>query len=237
MYLIYCRVSTAEQADDRAASLPEQERRGRLIAESRGASLYDVSTYVDVGVSGTVPLRMRPEGSKLIADARKGDTIIAVKLDRIFRSMSDAAYMLEKLGEDKIDLILADIDINPIATSPAAKLFFHVVAAVGEFERARIAERISEGKRSKRARQGHTGGLPKYGYRVEGRGRDAKLVRDETEYETMVMIKTLMEQSTPAYVERVLRERGVRDRAGSHFRITQLQRIAAREDGGLGDSR
>ena len=56
-----------------------------------------------------------------------------------------------------------------------ARLFFGMLALVAEFERERIAERMTEGKRAKRQRGGHVGGQRPFGYQVAGTGREASL--------------------------------------------------------------
>jgi DNA invertase Pin-like site-specific DNA recombinase len=45
---------------------------------------------VEEGVSGPVPVAERPKGGALFAALRKGDVVIAPKLDRLFRSALDA---------------------------------------------------------------------------------------------------------------------------------------------------
>ena len=59
----------------------------------RGQQLDQV--VVEAGVSGAVPFQERPEGAKLWAELRKGDTLVAAKLDRMFRSASDCLAVVE----------------------------------------------------------------------------------------------------------------------------------------------
>ena len=86
MLLGYTRVSTLDQAADNRTSLDEQERVIRGIAMVRGVDKMDVTIYSDPGISGAVPLRFRPEGKKLLAEMKAGDTVVASKLDRMFRA-------------------------------------------------------------------------------------------------------------------------------------------------------
>ncbi len=95
MLLGYVRVSTAEQAADDRSSLENQEKIIRGFAMAKGFSQFDTSVYSDPGVSASIPLRQRPAGKELLETAKAGDTIIASKLDRMFRSASDALSMLE----------------------------------------------------------------------------------------------------------------------------------------------
>ena len=52
--------------------------------------------FIDAGVSGSVPLADRPEGKRLIEAVGPGDVIITPKLDRMFRSASDALVTLDE---------------------------------------------------------------------------------------------------------------------------------------------
>ena len=88
----YCRVSTDGQAED-GQSLDVQRRQLEGWALQRGVSLDAV--HVEAGVSGAVPFHERPEGAKLWAGLRAGDTLVAAKLDRMFRSASDCLAVVE----------------------------------------------------------------------------------------------------------------------------------------------
>ena len=102
MLLIYNRVSLIEQAGEGKTSLAEQERIGRGFAMAKGFAQFDVAVYTDAGVSATIPLRDRPNGKEMLETAKAGDTIFAAKLDRMFRSASDALNMSEIFKEKKL---------------------------------------------------------------------------------------------------------------------------------------
>ena len=66
-------------------------------------SLIVFRVYADDGISGTVPLEHRPEGSQLLKDARLGkfDQLLIYRLDRLGRDtrlILNAVADLEKLG-------------------------------------------------------------------------------------------------------------------------------------------
>lgn len=183
MFLAYARVSTLDQDQPDKISISAQLARCQAVAKARGETgKYGFSTYADRGISGSVPLSERPEGAKMLAAANKGDIVCASKLDRIFRSASDALQAIEKLKRKGVGVIICDIGIDPIAESPSANLFFGMMALVAQFERERIAERISEGKAAKKARGGCIGAIP-FGFRKEGHGSKSMLVPDEKEQE------------------------------------------------------
>jgi len=95
----------------------------------------------------------RPELCKALAYAQKGDTIVVWRLDRLARSMDHLINISVRLQRDGIDL--KSITENIDTTTPTGKLVFHVIAAIAEFERAIIRERINAGIKARKAR-----GLP-----------------------------------------------------------------------------
>ena len=225
MFLGYARVSTKGQTD--GTSLDEQERKIKAIASLRGAGPYDLQLFTDE-VSGSTPLGEREEGKKLLSLVAKGDTVVAVKLDRMFRNTIDALTTVERFKQQGVDLILADISSEPVTGNGVGKLFFGILAQVAEFERERINERTQDGRKAKRARSGHLGGPAPYGYRTEGSGKEAKLVPYEPEQVLLESIRDIWKRHTPASAQREAERVGLRDRAGHPFRIVQLQRLACR---------
>jgi putative DNA-invertase from lambdoid prophage Rac len=174
----YLRVSTLEQA--KGASLAEQERKIKAAAQLHG--LVEPRLWRD-RVSGSMPLATRPAGKAMFAKLQSGDIVIAAKLDRAFRNARDALNVVEQLHNRGVDFILLDISVEVPRRSAVGTLLLTVLAAMAEFERTIIQERHEEGKANKRARGGYAGGTLPLGWKVEGRGRDAKVVPNERERE------------------------------------------------------
>jgi DNA invertase Pin-like site-specific DNA recombinase len=180
----YIRVSSVEQAN--GTSLDSQEARVRLA----GAT----TIYEDAGVSGATPLAQRPAGGLLIASCKQGDTIVAAKLDRLFRSSRDALNTVEDLKAQGIHVVLADMGNDPVTGNGTAKLFFTMLAAFADFERTRIAERTAEGIANKKANGGALGGLAPFGYQKIGKGKEARLEPLEQEQQAIVRIRVLHQE-------------------------------------------
>lgn len=162
----YCRVSTDRQVA--GTSLEDQKRRVEAVANYHGAKMTAV--FVEEGVSGSIPLGQRPEGFKLMAGAKRGDTVVVSKLDRAFRNTIDALGVIERLRARGVQIIMADISVEPLTQDGVGRLFFTIMASVAEFERERIAERVRAGKRRVAEKGGYMGGtVPK----------EMRLVRDE----------------------------------------------------------
>ena len=179
MLLGYIRVSPGDGAKEDRSTYQIQTDIIEGLARARGVDKFDVHIYQDSGVSGSVKLKFRPEGARLLADMKAGDVVVASKLDRMFRSASDAIDMFEEFKARGVDLILYDISHEPVS-SGVGKLIMTILAAVGDMERIRIKERTADGRRAKKAKGGAVGEVP-FGYRKEGEGRTAVLVPNEDE--------------------------------------------------------
>lgn len=231
----YIRVSTLEQAKGDKISLEAQRQRIIGAALMRGVPADDVVMYSDPGVSGSIQLEKRNSGQQLVADIRPGDVLIAAKMDRLFRSTSDALETYERFKADGIDLVLTDMGADSVTRDGVSKLFFSVMSAVAEFERSRIMERMHEGKRAKRERGQPSGGLAPYGYRQVGRGSEAMFVPHEQEQKVTQLVKEMSENGDRSLrqISAELARRGLQTRTGRSFLPEQLARILKRGDAGV----
>jgi DNA invertase Pin-like site-specific DNA recombinase len=229
----YLRTSTLEQTQNGRTTLADQERMVRGVAMMRGIDPAEMIMIVDVGISGGILLRDRPEGGRLYAGLEAGDEIIAAKLDRVFRSASDALVTSEVLKKRGVALLLAEIGPDPLTDNGISKLYFTILAAFAEFEKTRIAERMSEGRKGKLARGGHIGGLAPYGWRVEGAGRDARLIEDAAERGVILRARELRRGGMSLRViSRQLALEGKLARDGREFQSTQVLRMVKGVDSG-----
>lgn len=229
MMLGYVRVSTAEQAAKNTTSLQAQEQVIRGVAMTRGATGFDVQIFSDPGVSGSIPLDERPAGKELLALAKKGDVICAAKLDRMFRSASDALNTAEDLKARGIHLILFDIGADPVTANGMAKCFFTMASAFAELERYRISERMETGREQKRQKQGHLGGIAPYGYRVVGEKRDSRLEPVPDEQPILQEVLALAKDNyTSWHITHMLADKGYKNRVGKPFQCFQIKRIIDR---------
>ena len=137
---IYARVSTFDQEPE------NQLQELRRYVEARAWNAVD---YVDRGVSGAKD--RRPSLDHLLAEARRRrfDVVVVWRLDRLGRNLRHLLTMLEEFAALGIAFVSLNEGID--ATTPAGKLQMHILGAIAEFERARIAERVKAGPA---ARQG-----------------------------------------------------------------------------------
>jgi DNA invertase Pin-like site-specific DNA recombinase len=113
---------------------------------------------VDRGISGAKD--RRPALDQLSADARRRrfDVVVCWRLDRLGRSLRHLIAMLDEFQALGIAFVSLGEGID--ATTPAGKLQMHILGAIAEFERARIAERVKAGLQRARS-QGKRLGRPR----------------------------------------------------------------------------
>jgi DNA invertase Pin-like site-specific DNA recombinase len=119
----------------------------RINSRSYGATARLVagplSKYVDRGVSGAKD--KRPALDALLKDAkrRRFDVLVCWRLDRLGRNLRHLVAMLEDLQHVGVAFVSLGEGID--CTTPAGKLQLHILAALAEFERERIRERVLAG--------------------------------------------------------------------------------------------
>jgi putative DNA-invertase from lambdoid prophage Rac len=165
----YTRVSTDRQADE-GESLGAQQRIIEGYAMTVDLKVDEI--FVERGVSGSKPLRDRPEGERLLSVLKAGDVVITPKLDRMFRSALDALDVLGQIQKRGVVLHMVDLG-GDVTGNGISKLVFTILSAVAEAERDRIRERIRDVKADQRQRQRYLGGKVPFGWRV---GTDGELV-------------------------------------------------------------
>lgn len=179
----YRRVSSEGQEDN--SSLADQTKKITGLAMMQG--LHEVTFFEDV-CSGSIPLAQRPGGKALLDTLKPGDNVIVTKLDRVFRSATDALAQADLFKAQGVNLYLIDMGTEPVTNNGASRMFFGMLALMAEFERERIRERTQDGKAEKKAKGGHIGGSRPFGYEVIGKGKDAVLRPLTGEYEFIQQI-------------------------------------------------
>jgi len=165
--IIYCRVSTMEQAQ-KGVSIDAQVERLSSYAGAMGLEIVDVIR--EEGVSASKPLALRPGGIRLINALKSGkaDNVVALKLDRLFRSTEDALRQTTEWDSEGVGVHFVDMGGNQINTKSAmGKILLTLLAAFAEFERTLIAERTAAALAHKKQRRKVYNHAP-YGFVCEG---------------------------------------------------------------------
>jgi DNA invertase Pin-like site-specific DNA recombinase len=183
---IYARVSTLQGQD-----VTMQTRELQTFAEARGWTI--TGHYIDEGHCGAKD--SRPGLNRIMADAkrRKCDVILVWKVDRFGRSLRHLVNAIVEL--ESVGVAFVSLTDNLDLSTPSGRLMFQVIAAMGEFERELIRERVRAGLRNAKAK-GRTLGRP-------GIGVDAsKIASMRTAGRSMRQIAAELKCS-PAYVHKI----------------------------------
>ena len=131
---IYARVSTLDQEPQ------NQLIELRQYITARGWTAVE---YVDHGISGAK--ERRPALDRVIQDARRRrfDVLVCWRLDRLGRNLKHLVTLLDELQALGVAFVSLGEGID--CTTPAGRLQLHILAALAEFERSRIAERVQAG--------------------------------------------------------------------------------------------
>lgn len=94
----------------------------------------------------------------MIDYARKGDTVICCKIDRIARSTQDLLNIVDKLKSKEVEFKILNINLD--TSTATGKLMLTMLAAIATFEREMMLERQAEGIAKAKQRGAYTGRKP-----------------------------------------------------------------------------
>ena len=176
---LYMRVSTEDQARE-GFSLPEQKERLEAYCKFKGFVIKDY--YTDAGISAKTG-NYRPEFERLKEDikSKKINTIIALKQDRITRSIFDWEELMRFLEENDAYLDCVNDDIN--TTNANGKMVSRILMSVSQQEIERTSERTKVGLAGA-IKQGHIPHQAPLGYKHENK----KLVIDHLTKDVVIRI-------------------------------------------------
>ncbi|WCK52762.1 recombinase family protein [Aneurinibacillus sp. Ricciae_BoGa-3] len=169
---LYIRVSTDEQAKE-GFSIPAQKERLTQYAQSQDWDLHDF--YIEEGFSAKDT--NRPELQRMMDHIRKKeiDIVLVYRLDRLTRSVLDLYRLLQEFEKYEVKFKSATEVYD--TTSAIGRLFLTLVAALAQWERENLAERVRFGMEQMVLQEKRPGGPPPYGYNLV----DRKLVINEDE--------------------------------------------------------
>src|SRR5512144_2987042 len=174
---IYTRKSSEEGLEMEFNSLDAQREAGLAYIQSQRHEGWILvgDRYDDGGFSGGT--MDRPALQRLLRDVERGvfDVIVVYKVDRLSRSLTDFARIVDVFEKNKASFVSITQQFN--TTTSMGRLTLNILLSFAQFEREVIGERIRDKFAVSRRKGMWMGGTPPLGYDVVER----KLVLNKKE--------------------------------------------------------
>jgi DNA invertase Pin-like site-specific DNA recombinase len=144
--VLYSRVSTLDKGQD-----PErQAHEMRTFAQARGWSTVEIVDQMSAA-------KDRPGLRELwrLCRQRRADIVLVHEFSRFARSTKELLLALDEFNALGIQFVSLREQID--TTTPAGKMMYTMIAAMAEFERAMIRERVKSGLRLRQSTLEHNG--------------------------------------------------------------------------------
>ena len=206
---IYTRKSSEEGLEQDFNSLHAQREACEAFIKSQAGEGWRLvkTAYDDGGLSGGT--MERPALQRLLYDINQGliDVVVVYKVDRLTRSLTDFAKMVEVFDARGVSFVAVTQQFN--TTTSMGRLTLNVLLSFAQFEREVTGERIRDKIAASKQKGMWMGGLVPLGYDVI----DRRLVVNQSEAETVQEIfRRYLELGSVRLLMEDLNSRGIRSK-------------------------
>jgi site-specific DNA recombinase len=211
---IYTRKSSEEGLEQSFDSLDAQREACEAFVKSQKHEGWQLiaTHYDDGGFSGGN--MDRPALKQLMADIQAGkvSVVVVYKVDRLTRSLTDFAKLVEQFDKFGVSFVSVTQQFN--TTTSMGRLTLNVLLSFAQFEREVTGERIRDKIAASKKKGMWMGGTVPLGYTAQ----DRKLIVNEPEAVTVrTIFNEFLHLGTVHSLQDWLRESDIRSRAGNHF--------------------
>jgi site-specific DNA recombinase len=217
---IYIRVSTEEQAKEGYSISAQREK---LKAYCEIHDWHDYRFYVDEGISAKN--LNRPQLQQMIQHIKEGiiDTVLVYRLDRLTRSVMDL-YKLLDLFEKHNCTFKSATEVYDTSTA-IGRLFITLVAAMAQWERENLGERIRLGFQEK-VRQGkYALNQRPFGYNLDLKTGKLTINEEEAKVVRLIVDLYLKKGYGVNRICKYLNERNIKTRDGNTWNDKPLMQL------------
>lgn len=220
--VIYCRVSTDEQAQ-KGLSLTAQDETCRAFAGRHGWPVLAICR--DEGVSAGLALDRRPGLVQAVSLLGPGGVLLVAKRDRIFRADPFECAVIERAVRARQARIVSCAGEGTEDDAPSSVLMRRLLDAFAEYERLLVASRTRAVLASMRARGECTGTVP-FGRRLAADGKT--LVPDDDELAAVAEMGRLHAAGRSLREIAAALDQTIPPRRGGKWSAGSIQRILRR---------
>lgn len=219
----YARVSTDKQSN----SIDFQQKTLAEFCERKG--YLNPIHLADEAVSGGKELFSRPQGKELL-NAKKGDVIIALRSDRMYRNFRDAVNTTLDIIDAGIKLIFLSSGEEPISMDIEKELSLYINFAIANAQRRQIGKNTFNGLMNRKL-NGQTNSREKLGFTNIGKGKEGKEIRNEKEIELLRYMHELRESGLSyKVIAKRLNNEGKLTKTGKEWRHGNIPKALERAE-------
>jgi len=218
---IYCRVSTAGQAEN-GTSLDSQRDACLKLATEQGYTVPPEYVLLEDWTGADLE-RPKLERARELVRSRAVQALVCYAVDRLARDPIHVGIVAEECAKHEVELVFV---LEPLDSSPEGALIRYVKGYAAQIERERIKERTLRGKRS-RARMGfivQATGKGIYGYRYVPESKKRVIYEPEAQVVRRIFDACLRGDSCYAIAVR-LNEEGVTAFGGGLWHPRTVKRM------------
>lgn len=217
--IIYLRVSTEEQAEK---GFSIQAQREECIKKAKELGALDIIEYLDEGVSGSILERPMLLSSLEKLKLENIEYFISFDPSRLSRNVSHQLMLIDSIKRfgAKLAFVRSNYD-----ESAEGRFQITIMAAVDEYERARLKVRTELGKRAKASQKllTHNPGL--YGYHFD-KENDILLINEGQAQIVKLMYQWLLEEQIgPSEIAKKLNQMNIPSMRGKLWSRVAVNRI------------